>query len=149
VRFHHVGTPFFVLAGWRGNQEQPQAGRVEKVAFRNIVGDDVTETWGSAISGTQVAGHDYRIYDVTFENVQVAFKGGLPVMPSVPPEYHGQYPDPNQLNQPAQGNLPASGLYFRHVKRVSIAPNCSFGLVPGQADVRPLIDHSDDANGNF
>ncbi len=152
IQFHHAATAFFVILGWRGDQTKPNIGSISGIHFNDITGDTMTQVWGSGFSGTELNSQVSRINDITFDNVNVTFKGGLNVAPPQPPEYFGQYPDPDQLNQKSGGNLPASGLYFRHAKGISIQPNCKFTTAAfgnAETDVRPVIEHSQDAQGTF
>jgi polygalacturonase len=112
IQFHQAGSAIFILLGKRGNP--PSVGSIENISFRNVSGD-TKHTWGSAISGTQIGSQVYAIHGLRFDHVHVTNSGGVKIIPSAPPEYVGQYPDPNLW-----GNLPAFGYYFRHVDGVEM-----------------------------
>jgi polygalacturonase len=113
IQFHQVGTPFFVLLGDRGGTPKGDVhklGSIDGVRFEHVTGDGVKYDWASPISGTTLAdGTQMRLRNISFDDVHVKYKGGLTRMPADPPEYHGQYPDPNLW-----GNLPAWGYFIRH-----------------------------------
>jgi len=123
ITFSHSGTPFFVLLGRRkggskdGSNQPLPVGSIDGVHFENIQGQAMKHVWGSAISGTVIDGVRYAPKNITFDHVNVTFQGDsqLKARPPSPPEYAGQYPDPN-----IWGDLPASGIYIRHVDGLSI-----------------------------
>jgi hypothetical protein len=102
------------------------------VRFDHIRGTAPRHEWGSIVSG--LAGADgtvHKITGVTFDDVAVTTRGGLGTIPPDPPEYAGQYPDPNLW-----GDVPATGIFFRHVDGVSMT---NTNLAPDQPDARPSI----------
>ena len=118
IEFHKVGSALFVLLGKRGNP--PKMGSINGLTFENITGDQIQRTWGSAISGVFLRpawyaprSLRYAPKNLFFRNVHITSGVGLNYIPDKPPEYEGQYPDPDLW-----GNLPASGFYFRHVDNV-------------------------------
>jgi polygalacturonase len=143
IRFKNSGAGFFILLGQRkpgakdGNAAPAAVGSIEGVHFENIHGDSMKHTWGSPISGTLLGGVRYAPKDITFKNVEVSFLGdtALKARPANPPEYLGQYPDPNLW-----GTLPASGLYIRHVDSLRIE-NSHFETLP--AEPRPPVVEED------
>ncbi len=118
IQFKDVGSPFFILLGDRGGTPAGSAHRVGSISgvhFDDIVGTSTRHTWGSPISGTVTKdGNIHRITDLTFTNVVLDVSGGLGSVPKDPPEYVGQYPDPNLW-----GDTPAYGWFFRHVDRIT------------------------------
>jgi polygalacturonase len=144
ITFANSGTPFFVLLGKRkggskdGTAHPVQIGNISGVHFENIHGQAMKHAWGSTISGTVLDGVRYAPKNITFDQVEINFRGDakLKIRPLDPPEYAGQYPDPN-----IWGDLPASGIYFRHVDGVSIR-NSKFETAP--SDLRPTIVESKD-----
>jgi hypothetical protein len=112
IQVHNAGTALFILLGLRSGTT---VGSIEGVTFENIQADKMKHSWGSAISGTTVGGKTYAVRNVVFKDVNLAYKGKLTAVPADPPEYQGQYPDPNLW-----GSLPAAGLYLRHVQGVTL-----------------------------
>jgi polygalacturonase len=143
ITFGHSGTPFFVLLGKRkdnskdGSPHPMPVGSIEGIHFENIQGQVTKQSWGAAISGTVLDGVRYAPKNITFDHVQITFQGdySLRAVPLDPPEYAGQYPDPN-----IWGDLPASGIYFRHVDGLSIQ-NSKFVTAP--EDARPTVVEKD------
>jgi polygalacturonase len=129
IQFHKTGSAVFILLGRRGNP--PQVGSIQNISFTNITGD-TRHPWGSAISGTTIGSTTYSLQNINFNNVHVTNQGGLTTIPSDPPEYAGQYPDPNLW-----GNLPAFGYYIRHANGVSFDKASSTMAQP--SDARPAI----------
>ncbi|MGZ3787516.1 MAG: glycoside hydrolase family 28 protein [Bacteriovorax sp.] len=130
IKFKKAGTSVFLLLGRRG--QRANIGSIQNITFKDIQGTTF-HTWGSAISGTVIDGVRYAPKNLLFSNVQIESLGVLTSRPSDPPEYLGQYPDPNLW-----GDLPAFGYYFRHVDGVTLH-QCT--TVAGQAgEVRePLV----------
>jgi polygalacturonase len=113
ITFQSAGSAFFVILGKRGSPAR--IGSIDGVAFRNVRGNQIRHPWGSPISGTVLDGRRYAPKGITFDGVQVQSAGGLAAVPAEPPEYDGRYPDPNLW-----GNLPASGIFFRHVDGIEM-----------------------------
>lgn len=110
IRFNAGAAVYLVEA-----QQTPSAtpGRVNRVVFENITGVQ-TKSWGSAVSGTEINGATYRPSDITFRNFHVTSAVALASVPPDPAEFLlKQYPDPQLW-----GDLPASGLYLRHLQGV-------------------------------
>jgi polygalacturonase len=130
ITLHQVGSPVFILLGDRGTtpaDDVHKVGSIDGVTFENVTAD-ATHTWGSAISGTTTGGTTYRLKNLSFTNVQVTGKGGLATVPADPPEYAGQYPDPNLW-----GDLPAFGYFIRHADGVTFTGSSA---TPSPADAR-------------
>jgi hypothetical protein len=73
--------------------------------------------------------------NILFDNVNIAYKGGVSPVPAAPPEYAGQYPENTMW-----GNLPAYGYYVRHATNVTFT-NCYTPVWP--ADARPWMTTND------
>jgi hypothetical protein len=114
ITLHDVGTPFFVLLGNRGIKAPRTVGSIDGVRFENVTADSVRHDWGSIVSGVVDNGQTFKVTNVAFQDVHVTMKGGVAAAPGDPPEYAGQYPDPNLW-----GEVPAYGLYLRHADGVS------------------------------
>jgi polygalacturonase len=135
IQFHQAGSAIFILLGKRGNP--PAVGSIENISFSNVSGD-TKHPWGSAISGTQIGSQTYAIHSLSFDNVHVTNSGGVKMVPPAPPEYAGQYPDPNLW-----GNLPSFGYYFRHVDGVEMKSSTNSDQ---SGDVRTPLMQEDVAN---
>lgn len=141
ITFHKVGSPVFILLGDRGTTpmgDVHKIGSIDGVAFKDIVGDNMKYDWSSPISGLSKNGSTYTLRNLTFENVQVHNKGGLTSVPADPPEYAGQYPDPNLW-----GNMPAFGYFVRHADGVTFS-GCVTDVAP--ADARQWLETRDVAH---
>ena len=118
IHFKDVGSPFFVLLGDRGTTPVGavhRVGSVDGVRFEDIVGTSTRHTWGSPISGTQTKdGVVHRLENIAFTNVTMTVLGGLGSTPRDPPEYAGQYPDPNLW-----GDTPGFAWFVRHANGVT------------------------------
>ena len=134
IAFKDVGSPVFVLLGDRGETpsgDVHKVGTIDGVHFTNVVGTDMRYHWASPISGLPTA----RLKNLSFDGVQITNRGGLAKVPSDPPEYAGQYPDPNLW-----GDLPAFGFFIRHADGVTLTK--STPLVAG-SDARKAIEWRD------
>jgi polygalacturonase len=141
ITFQDVGAPFFVLLGDRGEtpaDDVHHVGSIDGVHFQNITGSGIRYDWSAPISGTALPDGVHRLTNLTFENVHVTMKGGLGSVPADPPEYVGQYPDPNLW-----GNLPAFGAFIRHADGVTFT-NSSF--TAAAKDARKDIETRDVTN---
>ncbi len=112
ITIHDAGTPLFVLLGHRSG---PSVGSIDSVTFDTVTADQTRHSWGSIVSGTSWQGTTYEVRNVVFRGCNLGFKGKLTEVPSDPPEYAGQYPDPNLW-----GAVPAAGIFFRHVHGVTL-----------------------------
>lgn len=141
IRMSHVGVPFFVLLGNRGSTPAglpAKIGTMDNIKFLNITADNMDNKWGCIISGTNVNGTIYRPTNLMFQNVHITFDGSSSTVPSTPPEYVGQYPDPNLW-----GDLPAFGYFVRHVSGMTMV-DCSVAL--SGTDARPWLVLNDAPN---
>ena len=142
ITFKDVGTPVFILLGDRGETPANDAhkiGSIDGVRFEHVTGTHMRYNWSSPVSGTTLPdGTIRRLTNLLFMDVHIANKGGLTAIPRDPPEYAGQYPDPNLW-----GNLPAFGYFLRHVDGVTFT-NSTSTVSPG--DVRKSIEQRDVSN---
>jgi polygalacturonase len=142
ISFQDVGSPIFVLLGDRGTPpagEGHKVGSIDGLLFENIVGSNLRYHWSSPISGSRAAdGSIYRLRNLAFRGVHVTNKGGRRPVPADPPEYHGQYPDPNLW-----GDLPAYGYFIRHADRVTFSHSTT-DVAPG--DARHWLESRDVSN---
>jgi hypothetical protein len=105
-------TPLFLRLGNRGRgQVVPTPGRLRNVTFSNIVA-----TGGEMASSiTGLAGHP--VENVALDDIDITMAGGEGRVPAAGvPEAAGVYPE-----APMFGKLPASGLYIRHVRGLSLS----------------------------
>jgi hypothetical protein len=118
IQFDHTGGAFFVyLAQQASNHpigDVPKLGSMDHVTFTDVRG--TTSSYGnSPDQGSLITGHifnavTYRITNLAFTNVDVAFTGGLATVPGSPVEATpDQYPESNMF-----GDLPAWAYYLRH-----------------------------------
>jgi polygalacturonase len=118
ITFKDVGSPIFIILGDRGETPKSDVhkiGTIDGIHFENITGDTMRYNWASPISGFVKGGVTYKLKNLTFTNVKITNKGGMGNVPADPPEYVGQYPDPNLW-----GNMPAYGLFIRHADGVTL-----------------------------
>jgi polygalacturonase len=132
IRFTACQNAIFINLGKR---RAAAAGSIDGITFRDITGSDLTDTRGCPISGCSVDGATSKVRNLDFDNVNIAFKGGVAVVPSAPLEYAGEYPENTMWD-----NLPAYGYYLRHVENVTFT-NCTTGL--STADVRLWLGTND------
>jgi hypothetical protein len=138
ITLHDVGTPFFLLVGDRGARPAGAAqivGHIDGVHFENVSGDGARHDWGAIVSGLVENGVRHPVSNVTFTNVNVMVQGSFGQTPAAPPEYAGQYPDPNLW-----GEVPAEGLFLRHADDVTFVNSTIGGYHP---DARPIFSAID------
>ena len=117
ITFKDVGSPIFVILGDRGEtpaDDVHRIGTIDGVRFENITGSAMRYQWASPVSGLAKDGVTHPLKNLTFTNVDITNKGGLNATPADPPEYAGQYPDPNLW-----GNTPGFGFFIRHADGVT------------------------------
>lgn len=98
---------------WEENSSVPDTGSIRNISISNVVARDAG-TWGCSVTG--IPGHP--VTDVSLSNVKLCNAGGVQAggyNRVVPEDEHG-YPQPDTW-----GNLPAHGLYLRHVKGLSVS----------------------------
>lgn len=109
-------APLYVRLGnransWVRNTSVPDTGSIRNISISNVVAHSAG-TWGSSITG--IPGHP--VTDVSLSNIRLCNAGGVQAgqySRVVPEDEHG-YPQPDTW-----GNLPAYGLYLRHVSRIT------------------------------
>ena len=141
IQFKDVGSPIFIILGNRGETPKTDVakiGTIDGIHFENVSGDTMRYNWASPISGFVKNGTTYTLRNLTFTNVKITNKGGMGNVPADPPEYVGQYPDPNLW-----GNMPAYGFFIRHADGVTLKN--STPLVAG-SDSRQGVVQRDVAN---
>jgi polygalacturonase len=105
-----AATPLFLRLGNRGRgQATPVPGTLRNVQFNNIVATG--GTLASSITG--LPGH--FVENVSLNNIDITMVGGGGRTAAPVPEVQSDYP-----HAPMFGPLPASGLYARHVRGLSL-----------------------------
>ncbi len=115
-------APIFIRLGVRGRGlERPVAGTVENVSFQNVTAKGASTA--SSITETPAA----RVRDVTIDGYRSTGNGGGAARGLDVPELPDKYPSADMF-----GDLPAVGLYARHVDGLTLR------------DVRIGAEHPDD-----
>jgi hypothetical protein len=128
IRMVDVRAPIFVRLGQRGQgQDVPAAGTLTKITIADVVASGAE--WTSSIMG--VPGHD--VSDIALSDIRISGKGGgnATLVSRPVPEREREYPDAARFR-----NLPAHGLYCRHVTRLRVERTT---LTVGRPDPRPAL----------
>jgi hypothetical protein len=123
-----VRAPIFVRLGERGRgQAVPEAGQLTGITISNVVATGAE--WTSSITG--IPGH--HVSDISLNDIRIAAKGGgdAALVTRPVPEREREYPDAARFR-----NLPAHGLYCRHVTRLRLERTT---LTVGEPDARPAL----------
>jgi polygalacturonase len=123
-----VRAPIFIRLAERGRgQDPPAAGTLSRVVVSDVVATGAT--WASSIMG--VPGRD--VADVSVANIRISARGGgaAELVSREVPEREREYPDAART-----GDLPAHGLYCRHVTRLRLE-HAAFTL--DHPDARPAV----------
>ena len=139
ITYDDTGSGIYVLLGWRiSPNKEPAPGSISNVLFQNISGTSSRQSWGSIVTGSFVEGfaEPFRPENIVFKNVKMTFKGNDQFskghLPGTLSEYDGKYPDARLWP-----DLPAEGLYFRHVNHITLT-NTSLIRIPSK-DSRPIL----------
>jgi polygalacturonase len=123
-----VRAPLFVRLGRRGlGQKAPTAGELTDISIAGIVATGAT--WPSSIMG--IPGHP--ISNISLKDIRITGKGGgkAALLSRDVPELEKQYPDATMFR-----DLPAYGLYCRHVKGLKAD---QLDLKVDRPDARPAV----------
>jgi polygalacturonase len=124
--------PIYITMGKRNRTPNlTTSSRMKNILISNIVATGIDSQ-----SGIQIAGlPEQPIEGLRLENIRLIFNGGGTANDAarVPPELGTGYPEP-------RGNMPAYGLFARHVKGLELA---NFNLSFKTNDFRPAITCSD------
>jgi len=137
ITMNNVGSPIFVCLGDRGRVPTGgvhKMGTVKNILFQDITATGLKQAWGCPVTGFVKNNVTYNLQNITFDNVDVTFNGGVTAIPAQPAEFGGQYPEVNMW-----GNLPAYGYYVRHADGVSFT-DCDTKVTI--ADARPWLTTS-------
>ncbi|HEU4368569.1 MAG TPA: glycosyl hydrolase family 28 protein, partial [Methylomirabilota bacterium] len=128
ITMRNVRAPIFVRLAERGwGQAVPAAGALAKITIANLVATGAE--WTSSIMG--VPGRD--VSDIALSDIRISGKGGgdAALVSRPVPEREREYPDAARFR-----NLPAHGLYCRHVTRLRVERTA---LTVDTADARPAL----------
>jgi hypothetical protein len=128
ITMRNVRAPIFVRLGERGwGQAVPAAGELTRIRITNLVATGAA--WTSSIMG--VPGHD--VSDVALSDIRISGKGGgdATLVSRPVPQRKREYPDAARFR-----NLPAHGLYCRHVTGLRVERTT---LTVGEPDARPAL----------
>jgi hypothetical protein len=124
----NMRAPIFVRLGERGwGQAVPTPGMLRKVTISNL--DATGAEWTSVIMG--VPRND--VADISLSNVRISGQGGgeADLLSRTVPEREREYPDAARFQ-----DLPAHGLYCRHVRRLRLE---RVALTASEPDDRPAL----------
>jgi hypothetical protein len=128
IRMANIRSPIFVRLARRGRgQEVPSPGALRDVSISNVVATGAS----GASSITGIPGHP--VTRISLRNIRVAARGGgaADLVSLDVPEMERMYPDAYLF-----GDLPAYGLYGRHVVGLTVD---EVDLSVGRPDARPAI----------
>ena len=127
-----VRAPLFVRLAERGQgQALPAAGELTRITISDVTA--IGAEWPSSITG--IPGH--HVSDIALSNIRISAKGGgAAALISRPvPQRKREYPDAARFR-----NLPAYGLYCRHVTRLRVDATT---LSLEEPDSRPALVFDD------
>lgn len=140
IAIQNVESVFFIIIADKGRTPDwgtHRIGSIEHIYFDHIDAECVRRGYGCYLGGYRAPdGEVYRIRDIHFHCVNVIYRGGIPDVPSEPPEFENQYPESNCF-----GSLPASAYFIRHADTV-VFRDCE--MIVALPDARPVV-HTVDA----
>jgi polygalacturonase len=126
VIIRDAATPLFLRLGNRGRgQLKPVPGTLRNVQFNNIIAT------GGSLASSITGLPSHPLENVSLSNIDITMLGGGQKLGAPVPEAAGDYP-----HAPMFGPLPASGLYVRHVKGLSLT---NVRLRTAKPDKRPIL----------
>jgi hypothetical protein len=128
ITMANVRAPIFVRLGARGwGQPVPEAGTLTQITIANLTATGAE--WASSIMGV----HDHDVADIALSSIRVSGKGGgnASLLSRLVPEQAREYPDAARFR-----NLPAYGLYCRHVRGLRV-DGTTFTVA--EPDARPAL----------
>jgi len=137
VTMRDVSAPFFLRLGarLRGPKPQTVVGSMKRIVISNLISS------GAAQLPSMIAGlPDHPIEDLKISDVYLQQVGGAGAEMAAlqPAEGADKYPEPTMF-----GDLPATGLYARHVRNLELT---NVEVATQSPDARPAF-HFDDVNG--
>jgi polygalacturonase len=137
VTMRDVSAPFFLRLGarLRGPKPQTVVGSMKRIVISNLISSGAAQL-PSMIAGLQ----DHPIEDLKISDVYLQQVGGAGAEMAAlqPAEGADKYPEPTMF-----GDLPATGLYARHVRNLELT---NVEIATQSPDARPAF-HLDDVNG--
>lgn len=136
-KISNSGQAIFMLLADRKRTvagRKPRIGAISNVTFKNISGGDFTQQYPSIITG--IKGHN--IQNISFENINLALKGGVKSTNQTVMEYDGKYPEGSKF-----GLTNAFGFFIRHTDHVSFL-NCN--ITSEKPDTRKWLVQEDVKN---
>lgn len=128
IRMTNVRAPLYIRLGERGRApDTPAAGQLRNISIANLVAESAL----AASSITGIPGH--LVSNISLKNIRITVRGGgvAELVERVVPELEKTYPDAYML-----GDLPAYGLYCRHVDGLKLD---RVDLNADQPDARPAV----------
>jgi hypothetical protein len=128
ITMANVRAPLFVRLAERGwGQTVPEAGSLTQITIANLVATGAE--WTSSIMG--VPGRD--VSEIALSDIRISGKGGgdADLIKRPVPQRERKYPDAAHFR-----NLPAYGLYCRHVRGLRVDRTT---LTVGEPDARPAL----------
>jgi polygalacturonase len=137
IAMRNVSAPFFLRLGarLRGPKPQTVVGTMKRVVISNVVSSSATQL-PSIIAGVT----DHPVEDLKISDVYLHQVGGAAadMASNQPQENADKYPEPSMF-----GDLPATGMYARHVKNLELS---NVEIATETADARPAF-YLDDVTG--
>lgn len=140
-------APFFIKLGnrsrlYKDGTNKPAPGTMRNIKLQNIIAKKTSNRYSSTVTG--FPGH--YIENLTMQNIHIEHAGGIKKEDVVKemPENSKQHPWPGMFGRDM--NYPAYGLYFRHVKNLTI-DNITTTL--DEPDERPAIYLEDVIKGRL
>lgn len=115
IAMRHVrGAPFFFRLGARlRGPAGTEPGKLRRILLSNITSSGAGQLPSILAGITSQVVEDIKIHDLYLEQIG----GAVPAMAAIyPPEEAARYPEPNMF-----GDLPASGVFLRHVRNVEVS----------------------------
>ena len=127
-------APFFLKLGNRGRKyggEEPSPGQMRNIILDNIICRNVQNDFTSTITGFPA----HYIENLILSNIRMELAGGTQMTQWNPmPENEKNYPWPGMFGSDLP--YPAYGIYFRHVKNLTLF---NVQTIFEQDDVRPAL----------
>ena len=126
ISIEDARTPIFIRLGSRGRaMDKPAAGSLRNISIQNVTAS------GGSIASSITGVDGGRVQDVTIDGLTITANGGSARRGPDVPEVPTKYPEATMF-----GELPALGLYSRHVDGLTIR---SLKVHSAQPDARPAV----------
>jgi len=134
IRIEGTHVPIYMRLGNRARkyyeeQPQPKVGIFKNVMVSNVFATNVQSSIGCSITGIP----GYNIQNISLNDISIEFPGNGTIEDAkkILPELEDHYPESTKW-----GNLPAFGLYIRHVSNINLN---NIELRLKNSDARPAI----------